>query len=114
MSDLNDLLAAHARGEDTSAQFAEFMAEHGEFFPENPRNTEELVDSLAARAAAAQRMLNSMSEQQRAELNDLMAQAFGDPALAEQISALDANLRALRPGEDWESGRRFRGDNPLG
>lgn len=114
MSDLNELLAAHARGEDTAEQFTEFMAEHGEFFPENPRDTEELIDSLAARSAAAQRMLNSMSEQQRSELNELLGQAFGDPALAQQIADLDANLRALRPGEDWESGRRFRGEDPLG
>ncbi|MBF6350678.1 MULTISPECIES: vWA domain-containing protein [Nocardia] len=114
MSDLNDLLAAHGRGEDTTGQFAEFMAAHGEFFPENPHNTEELIDALAARAAAAQRMLNSMSEQQRSELNELLGQAFGDPALAQQIAALDANLRELRPGEDWESGRRFRGEDPLG
>ncbi|MEU1962713.1 VWA domain-containing protein [Nocardia sp. NPDC019255] len=114
MSDLNDLLAAHARGEDTEQRFAEFMAEHGEFFPENPRDTEELIDALAARAAAAQRMMNSMSEQQRAELSELIGQAFGDPAIAQQVAALDANLRALRPGEDWNSARRFRGEDPLG
>ncbi|WP_459547877.1 vWA domain-containing protein [Nocardia sp. X0981] len=114
MADLNELLAAHARGADTGERFAEFMARHGEFFPENPRDTEELIDALAARAAAAQRMMNSMSEQQRAELNDLIEQAFGDPGIAAQIAALDANLRALRPGQDWESGRRFRGEDPLG
>ncbi|WP_159927539.1 MULTISPECIES: VWA domain-containing protein [Nocardia] len=114
MSDLNDLLAAHARGEDTQKRFAEFMAEHGEFFPENPRDTEELIDALAARAAAAQRMMNSMSEQQRAELSELIGQAFGDPGIAQQVAALDAHLRALRPGEDWTSGRRFRGEDPLG
>ncbi|WP_067467632.1 vWA domain-containing protein [Nocardia amamiensis] len=114
MSDLNDLLAAHARGENTERQFADFMAEHGEFFPENPRDTEELIDALAARAAAAQRMMNSMSEQQRAELTQLIGQAFGDPRIAQQVAALDANLRALRPGEDWVSGRRFRGEDPLG
>lgn len=114
MSDLNDLLAAHARGEDTEQQFAEFMAEHGEFFPENPRNTDELIDALAARSAAAQRMVNSMSDQQRAELSELIGQAFGDPEVAAQVAALDANLRALRPGEDWESARRFRGQDPLG
>ncbi|MGV9634790.1 hypothetical protein ACWDO0_11465 [Nocardia rhamnosiphila] len=114
MADLNDLLAAHARGEDTTERFAEFMDEHGEFFPENPRDTEELIDALAARAAAAQRMMNSMSAQQRAELNELIAQAFGDPRIAQQIVDLDANLRTLRPGEDWESARRFRGQDPLG
>jgi uncharacterized protein with von Willebrand factor type A (vWA) domain len=114
MSDLNDLLAAHARGEDTTERFAEFMDEHGEFFPENPRDTEQLIDALAARAAAAQRMMNSMSAQQRAELNELIGQAFGDPRIAQQIADLDANLRALRPGQDWESARRFRGQDPLG
>ncbi|WP_227982632.1 vWA domain-containing protein [Nocardia spumae] len=114
MSDLNDLLASHARGEDTAQQFAEFMAEHGEYFPENPRDTEELIDALAARAAAAQRMMNSLTPQQQAELSELIGQAFGDSRIAEQIAALDANLRALRPGEDWESGQRFRGQDPMG
>ncbi|MGK8522269.1 vWA domain-containing protein [Nocardia asteroides] len=114
MADLNDLLAAHARGEDTERRFAEFMARHGEFFPEHPRDTEDLIDALAARAAAAQRMMNSMSEQQRAELSELIGQAFGDPDIAQQVAALDAHLRALRPGEDWNSGQRFRGEDPLG
>jgi uncharacterized protein with von Willebrand factor type A (vWA) domain len=114
MADLNDLLLSHLRGDDTTQQFQDFMRKHGEFFPENPRNTEELIDALAARAAAAQRMMNSMSEQQRAELSELMASAFGDPRLLEQVSTLDANLRALRPGEDWTGSGRFRGNQPLG
>ncbi|UVS80212.1 VWA domain-containing protein [Actinokineospora sp. UTMC 2448] len=114
MADLNDLLLAHLRGDDTDARFAEFMRRHGEFFPENPRTVEELIDALAARAAAAQRMMNSMSDRQRAELQDLLSGAFGDPRMAEQVATLDANLRALRPGEDWTSSARFRGKDPLG
>ncbi|HEY0452574.1 VWA domain-containing protein [Actinophytocola sp.] len=114
MADLNDLLLSHLRGEDTTEQFQDFMRQHGEFFPENPRNTEELVDALAQRAAAAQRMMNSMSEQQRSELAELMAGAFGDPRLVDQIASLDANLRALRPGEDWTGSARFRGNQPMG
>jgi len=114
MADLNDLLLAHLRGEDTTSRFDEFMRKHGEFFPENPRNTEELIDALAARAAAAQRMMNSMSAEQRAELAELMAGAFGDQRLIEQVATLDANLRALRPGEDWTGSARLRGNQPLG
>ncbi|MDN5919800.1 MAG: VWA domain-containing protein [Pseudonocardia sp.] len=114
LDDLNALLAEHAQGNDTTEQFAEFMAKHGEHFPENPRNTEELVDLLAARAAAAQRMLNSMSAEQRAELMELSQQAFGDPRLAESLQQLDAQLQGMRPGEDWEGSGRFRGDNPMG
>lgn len=114
LDDLNNLLDQHAKGQDTQQQFDEFMGKHGEFFPENPRNTEELVDVLAARSAAAQRMLNSMSAEQRAELSELAQQAFGDPRLAQSLAQLDAQLQGLRPGEDWQGSGRFRGDNPLG
>ena len=114
LDDLNNLLANHAAGQDTGRQFQEFMQKHGEFFPENPRNTEELVDLLAQRAAAAQRMLNSMTPEQRAELMELSQQAFGDPRLAQALAQLDAQLEGLRPGEDWDGQGRFRGDNPLG
>ncbi|NKQ52580.1 VWA domain-containing protein [Amycolatopsis sp. K13G38] len=115
LSDLNALLDAHARGlDDVDERFAEFMRRHGEFFLENPQNVDELIDALAARAAAAQRMMNSMSEEQRNELMSLAQQAFGDPRLAQQLSNLDAQLRSLRPGEDWTSSARFRGQDPLG
>jgi uncharacterized protein with von Willebrand factor type A (vWA) domain len=115
LSDLNDLLAAHARGDpDTPQRFEEFIRKHGDFFPEHPRNVEELIDALAARAAAAQRMINSMSSQQRAELAELIQQAFGDPRLAAQLATLDAQLQALRPGEDWQGAERFRGQDSLG
>src|ERR1700754_602108 len=114
LDDLNNLLANHAAGQDTGRQFQGFMQKHGEFFPENPRNTEELVDLLAQRAAAAQRMLNAMTPEQRAELMELSQQAFGDPRLAQALAQLDAQLEGLRPGEDWDGQGRFRGDNPLG
>ncbi|MBV9164085.1 MAG: VWA domain-containing protein [Pseudonocardiales bacterium] len=115
LSDLNDLLAARARrAPDTPQRFEEFMRRHGDFFPERPRNVDELIDALAARAAAAQRMLNSMSPQQRAELAQLAQQAFGDPWLAQQLATLDARLQVLRPGEDWQGSERFRGQDPLG
>jgi uncharacterized protein with von Willebrand factor type A (vWA) domain len=115
VADLNDLLAAHARGDaDTPARFTEFMRQHGEFFPENPRSVDELIDVLAARAAAGARMLNSMSAEQRAELAELAGQAFGDARLGNALGELDARLRALRPGQDWTSSARFRGKDPLG
>jgi uncharacterized protein with von Willebrand factor type A (vWA) domain len=114
LTDLNDLLEHHAHGQDTTDEFREFMQKHGDFFPENPQNTDELADLLAQRAAAAQRMLNSMSAEQRAELMELSQQAFGDPRLAQQMARLDAQLQAMRPGEDWEGSGRFRGENPMG
>ncbi|ORL32991.1 hypothetical protein A5N78_07930 [Prescottella equi] len=114
LEDLNALLDSHARGEDTTEQFEQFMNRHGEFFPENPRNTDELLDSLARRAAAAQRLRNSLTPDQRAELDALAQQAFGDPSLTNQLDRLDAHLQAARPGEDWTGSAEFRGDEGLG
>lgn len=107
LGDLNELLEKHRLGEDTPEDFADFMAKHGEFFPENPQDIDELLDSLAQRAAAAQRMLNSMTPEQRAELMELSEQAFGSPALMEALDRLDANLQSLRPGEDWGGSEEF-------
>ena len=114
LTDLNELLDKHRRGEDTSEDFDDFMAKHGQFFPENPRDVDELIDALAQRAAAAQRMLRSMSAEQREELMRLSTQAFGSPELMAQLGRLDSSLQALRPGEDWSSGERFTGDEGMG
>ncbi|MEH1027096.1 VWA domain-containing protein [Micromonospora profundi] len=113
MRDLNDLLARHGRAEDTTDAFAEFMRRHGEFFPERPGTVDELIDVLARRSAAGERLMNSLSERQRAELAGLMQQSLGD-RLAGELSALDANLRALRPDLRWGRGERVRGEQPLG
>jgi uncharacterized protein with von Willebrand factor type A (vWA) domain len=114
LEDLNDLLESHGRGEDTTDQFEQFMEKHGDFFPEGPSNVEELLDSLAQRAAAAQRMRNSMTQEQRDELDALASQAFGSPQLMESLSRLDGNLQSLRPGEDWGGSERFDGEEGLG
>ncbi|OHX04056.1 VWA domain-containing protein [Micromonospora sp. WMMB235] len=113
MRDLNDLLARHARSEDTTDAFAEFMRRHGEFFPERPRDVDELIDVLARRAAAGERLMRSLSDRQREELAGLMRQSLGD-RLSGELSQLDAHLRSLRPDMNWQRGERVRGDQPLG
>jgi uncharacterized protein with von Willebrand factor type A (vWA) domain len=98
MADLNALLAAGARGEDTTDRFADFMDKHGELFPEQPENVDELIDALARRQAAADRMMASLRPEQREQLAQLMSDALSDPDLASQMAQLSDNLRALRPG----------------
>lgn len=114
LRDLNELLAKHRRDEDTPADFAHFMSKHGEQFPENPRNINELIDILAQRSAAAQRMLNSMSEEQRNELMQLSSQAFGSPELQDLLGDLAGNLQGLRPELDWSSSENFSGEEGMG
>jgi uncharacterized protein with von Willebrand factor type A (vWA) domain len=114
MADLNQLLEKHARGEDTQQDFDDFMDKHGQFFPDRPENIEQLLDQLARQAAAMQRMLDSMSPEQRQELMELMEEALGDLDLASEMQRLTDNLRAARPDLPWSGQQRLRGDQPLG
>ena len=115
LADLNDLLAAHARDEDTTDRFRDFMDKHGDLFPEQPESVDELIDALARRQAAAERLMASLSPEQREQLAQLMADALGDPDLASQMSQLADNLRALRPGLDRRGPvQQGRGGESLG
>ena len=114
MADLNEMLAADARGEHTQEDFDQFMTKHGQFFPDQPANLEELVDSLARRAAAMERMLASMTAEQRDELAALMAQSMEDMGLASEMARLNDALRTRRPDLDWTGRTRMKGDQPLG
>jgi uncharacterized protein with von Willebrand factor type A (vWA) domain len=115
VADLSQLIDAHNRGEDTDQQFADFMAKHGQFFPDDPQSIEELIDSLARRAAAQERMMAGLSPEQRAELSDLMSQAMADMGLASEMAHLSDALRQARPDLPWgQRGQVPDGEPSLG
>jgi uncharacterized protein with von Willebrand factor type A (vWA) domain len=109
------MLDADARGEHTQEDFDAFMDRYGDMFPDRPANLEELVDQLARRAMAAQRLLSSLSAEQREELAGLMDQAMADAGLAAEMSRLASALRARRPDIDlgWQQ-ETMTGEDPLG
>ena len=115
LADLRAMLDADSRGEHTPEDFDRFMAEYGDMFPDNPQNLEELVDSLVRRMMAAERLLASLSDEQREELANLMAQALDDAGLAAERAALGDALMARRPelGRS-QRGVRMSGNDPLG
>ena len=113
-SSLNDLLEMRARGEDTAAAFDRFMREFGDFFPGRPETLDELLAQMAAQMAAAQAMLNSMTPEQRVQLQALSDQLLGDMDLAWQVERLRSNLQSAFPDAGWERSWSFRGDEPLG
>ena len=115
LADLNQMLEADARGEHTQADFDAFMDRYGDMFPDNPANLEELVDALARRAMAAQRLMASLSPEQRDELAALMQQTLSDEGLAAEMARLGDSLRARRPELDMANwpGETMTGDNPL-
>ena len=117
LGDLNEMMAADARGEHTQADFDQFMERYGDMFPDHPQNLEELVDSLISRMAAAERLLRSLSDEQREELAQLMANALEDAGLAAEMARLADALRSRRPELDragMSGGVQMSGDEPLG
>ncbi|HEY7627839.1 MAG TPA: hypothetical protein VH761_12255 [Ilumatobacteraceae bacterium] len=109
---LNEMLERRERGEDP--QFEQFMEEFGDFFPENPQSLDELLEQMAKRMAAMQAMMNSMTPEQRAQLQQLADQLLEDMDLRWQMSQLSQNLQAMYPQMGWQQGYQFEGSDPMG
>jgi uncharacterized protein with von Willebrand factor type A (vWA) domain len=112
LKDLNRMLDRYLQGQE--AGFDQFMQRWGEAFgDERPQNLEELVSMLQQQAAQMQSLLDSLSPEQRHELQELMESLLQDPELQREMAALLQSLEALSP--TGELGRRypFHGDDPV-
>ncbi len=114
MNDLNDLLDKHRQGQASEQDYQDFLDKHREFFPNAPETLDEFIDEMARQSAAMQRMLESMTPEQRAELAEAMQQALSDMGLQEQMGRLQDNLQALRPEFSRSRGPGLTGENSLG
>ena len=110
-AELNQMLEARQRGEEPD--FDGFMDRYGDFFPENPQNLDELLEVMAQRMAAAQAMLNSMTPEQRAQLQALSDQLLEDMDLRWQVDQLGQNLQSMFPDLGWNRRYDFSGQDPL-
>ena len=112
MAALNNMLERRRNGEDP--QFEQFMEEFGDFFPENPQSLDELLEDMAKRMAMSQAMLNSMTPEQRAQLQQLSDQLLEDMDLRWQMDQLSQNLQGMFPEAGWGKQYDFSGQDPLG
>lgn len=113
-NELNRMLEARAAGEDTDRMFADFMERFGDMFPGNPQTLDELLEQMARQMAAMQQLLNSMSPEQRAQLQQLADSLLEDMDLRWQVERLGGNLRQAFPSIGWERQFDFSGQDPLG
>ncbi|HVT75467.1 MAG TPA: hypothetical protein VHD87_00440, partial [Acidimicrobiales bacterium] len=113
-NDLNRMLEQRESGQPIDPSFEEFMAKHGQFFPDNPQSLDELLENMAQQMAQMQAMLNSMTPEQRAQLQGLAEALMEDMDLAFQVSRLSSNLQQAFPGAGWERRYNFSGQDPLG
>ncbi len=112
LAELNRMLEDRAAGREPD--FEGFMDRFGDFFPENPQDLDELLEAMARRMAAMQAMLNSMTPEQRAQLQGLAEQLLEDMDLQWQMDQLSANLRQAFPDMGWNRRYDFSGQDPLG
>jgi uncharacterized protein with von Willebrand factor type A (vWA) domain len=112
MSALNEMIEKRAQGEDPG--FEQFMEQFGDFFPENPETLDELLEQMAKRMAAMQAMLNSMSPEQRAQLQQLSEQLLGDMDLRWQMEQLGQSLQGMFPNMNWGQSYDMQGMDPMG
>ena len=111
LAELNQMLEQRERGEEPD--FDGFMERYGDFFPGNPKTLDELLEQMARSMAAMQQMLNSMTPEQRAQLQGLAQSLLEDMDLRWQVDELSRNLQQAFPDMPWNQRQNFSGDDPL-
>ncbi|HXW32811.1 MAG TPA: hypothetical protein VEJ21_06930 [Acidimicrobiales bacterium] len=111
---LNRMIEQRDRSEELDPSFEQFMESFGDFFPGNPQSLDELLEQFAAQMAAVQAALDSLSPEQRAQLQALAESLFEDMDLRWQVERLADNLRRAVPDAGWGRRYRFSGSDPMG
>ena len=111
MAALNEMIDKRERGEDP--EFEKFMEQFGDFFPENPETLDELLENMAQRMQAMQDFMNSLSPEQRSQLQQLSDQLMEDMDLNWQMQQLGQKLSQMFPQPGGDQGYNFRGEQPM-
>jgi uncharacterized protein with von Willebrand factor type A (vWA) domain len=111
LRDMNEML--RERQEGGEPDFQNFMEKYGEFFPPGMENLDDLVQHMQQRMAAMQSMMDSMTPQQRRELQDLMDGLFQNDEMQQELGELAMNLEQLYPMGSMRRQYPFQGDDSL-
>ncbi len=111
MQDLNEMLEAQARGE--TPQFNEFMHKWGHFFGPDVQTLDDLIERMRQQSAAMQQLMDSMSLDQKNELQSLMQSVMQDPGMQQEMARLQQNLGQMMRPDDWRRAYDFSGSESL-
>jgi uncharacterized protein with von Willebrand factor type A (vWA) domain len=111
LSELNEMLEARARGEDPS--FEQFMHKWGHYFGPDVKSLEDLLEHMRRQMAAMNQLMESMTPDQRGQLQSMMEAIMQDPGIQEEMSRLGENLGQMMRPEDWRNSYNFSGDESL-
>jgi uncharacterized protein with von Willebrand factor type A (vWA) domain len=108
---LNQMLEQRMKGEEPD--FDSFMQQFGDLFgPNPPRSLDELIELLQDQIAQAQSLMDSLSPEDRQELQSLL-QSMLDEATQYEMAKLAANLEALHPSDRLRRQYPFSGEESI-
>ncbi len=111
LKDLNRMLQDRAEGREPN--FQDFKNKWGQHFP-GVENLDQLLAQMAQQMAQMQSLMESMSAEQRQQLQEMMRSLLGrDEQLERQLAQLAANLEELLPMDELRREYDFRGEDPL-
>ena len=111
MQDLNRMLRQKADGEEPD--FDAFMAKHGQSFP-GVESLDQLIEQLGRQMAAMQSLMQSLSPDQRSQLNEMLRNLMlQDERLEAQMRQLAMNLSEFLPLDEMARRYPFQGDEEV-
>jgi uncharacterized protein with von Willebrand factor type A (vWA) domain len=113
LRDLNRMLDRRRMGQDTQAQFRDFMDKYGHMFPPGIQNLDQLMEHLQRQMAQMQSLLQSLSPEARAELRRMMDELLQDDSLRLELARLAAAMQQMMPPSELSERYPFFGEDPL-
>ena len=111
MQDLNRMLRQKADGEEPD--FDAFMAKWGQNFP-GVESLDQLIEQMGRQMAAMQSLMQSLSAEQRQQLDEMMrGLMLQDERLEAQMRQLAMNLAEFLPLDEMARRYPFKGDDEL-
>jgi uncharacterized protein with von Willebrand factor type A (vWA) domain len=107
--ELNQMLREKAEGGEPD--FDSFMQKYGDFFP-GVNSLDDLIEQMAQRQAQMQALMESMTPDQRQQLQDMVESLIGDDRLRVDLGELSMNLQQFAPPSRRQRGP-LTGDEPL-
>ncbi len=112
LQDINRMLEQRLQG--GTPDFQGFLDKWGPLLgPNPPASLDELLEQIRQQSAQMESLLQSLSPQERRELQDLLNSVLRDPELREELARLAANLERLLPMGALRRQYPFQGEEPL-
>lgn len=111
LQELNQVLRDRAQGREPD--FDQFMQRWGQNFPQDIKSLDDLIRHLRDRISQMESLLQSMSPQQRQQLQDMAQQLMEQAGMGDELSELAGLMDRMSPGALSARQYPFRGDEPV-